>query len=366
MSKKNEKIEKHLRHAMEEMTPDAADRIWEQPAVRAEKEDWFLDGTQQKQARRGWYYKWAGLAAACFVIVILSWFQLYRAADAAIYLDVNPSISLSVSRSDKVVKAEAENHDGEVILEEMDLRGVKADVAVNALLGSMVRHGYLSQEQNAVLVSVEGKSTQRTDSLMQKISTDTKETMTTLLGDGIVLYQKVETDSREEETARTYQISPGKAALILRLTGSHSDWNLAELAGMPVEQLIRYCLLSDVDITEYLDRDGGVIGNIDDLREEILEELEESDSPEEIYEELLEEIRESDEDRAENDDPDDDDRYDNDDRYDDDQYDNDQYDNDDWDDQYDDDRYDSGDPDDDDRYDNDDQDGEPDDDPDDD
>ena len=53
-----------------------------------------------------------------------------------------------MNRNDKVLKAEPLNSDAEEILDNMDLEHVDVDIAVNALIGSMVRHGYLSDLDN--------------------------------------------------------------------------------------------------------------------------------------------------------------------------------------------------------------------------
>ena len=66
-------------------------------------------------------------------------------------MDVNPSIELRINNAEKVIAAEALNEDAEIILEDMKLRGVDVDVATNALIGSMVKNGYLSELSNSIL-----------------------------------------------------------------------------------------------------------------------------------------------------------------------------------------------------------------------
>ena len=54
----------------------------------------------------------------------------------------------------------------------MDLTGTDLDVAVNALIGSMLQNGYLSDIQNAILVSVENQDAAKSAQLQQHL-TDT-------------------------------------------------------------------------------------------------------------------------------------------------------------------------------------------------
>ena len=63
-------------------------------------------------------------------------------------LDVNPSIELTLNRSEKVLACTPVNEEAQAILADMDgggdLKGAKLDVAVNAIVGSLVRKGYLA------------------------------------------------------------------------------------------------------------------------------------------------------------------------------------------------------------------------------
>ena len=58
-------------------------------------------------------------------------------------IDVNPSVELSINRNGRVLKVRALNEDAVSIIDGMDLEGVDLNVAVNAVVGAMVTHGYL-------------------------------------------------------------------------------------------------------------------------------------------------------------------------------------------------------------------------------
>ena len=47
----------------------------------------------------------------------------------------------------------------------MDLKHTDLDVAMNALIGSMVKHGYLSEARHVVLVSVESSDSRKAEQL---------------------------------------------------------------------------------------------------------------------------------------------------------------------------------------------------------
>ena len=103
-------------------------------------------------------------AAACLCVAVLgggvSFYQNHR-VDSVIGIDVNPSIELSVNRNEKVLQANPLNEDAETILDDMNLKNVDLDIAVNALIGSMVRNGYLDELDNAILVTVSNENEKR-------------------------------------------------------------------------------------------------------------------------------------------------------------------------------------------------------------
>ena len=264
-SPSEKQLNDHLRRAVSAITSNHAEELWNTPVEKADSDAWFLEGTEAKRKSTHSYFRWASLAAACFAIIFIGWFQVYRVADATVYLDVNPSVTLDINRLGKVISADADNEDGRIILDNMALKGIDADVAMNALLGSMVKHGYLSQAQNTLLISVGGKNEARTTALRQKLSANAEQTLETLLGSGIILGQTVDLDDAAEDIAEHYGITPGKTALIIRLLKDRPEWNVQELAAMPMADLIRYCQAAGIDISQYLGEDGEVIGDLSSL-----------------------------------------------------------------------------------------------------
>ena len=69
----------------------------------------------------------------------------------------------------KVRTVTAQNEDAVQILDGMDLKGTDLKVAVNALLGSLVKHGYIGELANSILVTVENDDSQRGERLQTEI-----------------------------------------------------------------------------------------------------------------------------------------------------------------------------------------------------
>lgn len=159
------------------------------------------------------------------------------ARNSVIMLDVNPSISLTVNKKEKVVNAEGLNEDGKAVLNGMDLDGVDMNVAVNAVVGSMMQKGYLSDLQNAILVSVENSDTAKSAELQKRISDMIGNALQNVKLDGAVLSQSLNDTSALEQMAKDYNISIGKAALIQEVTAKDSTLTAEKLAPLSITEI---------------------------------------------------------------------------------------------------------------------------------
>lgn len=163
--------------------------------------------------------------------------EILVAANSIVILDVNPSIALTVNTEDKIVSAEGLNEDGNIVLDEMDLVGVDMTVAVNAIIGSMLQKGYLSDLQNAILVSVENEDAEASAALQARISSIIGNALKGGNLDGSVLSQTLNDTTDLEQMAQTYQISLGKAALIQEVMAQDETLTIEKLAPLSITEI---------------------------------------------------------------------------------------------------------------------------------
>ena len=119
----------------------------------------------------------------------------------------------------------------------MDLTGTDLDVAVNALIGSMLQNGYLSELQNAILVSVENQDAARSAQLQQQLTDTINSVFQGGHLEGAVLTQTVTETADLNDLARQYGISVGKAALIQDVTAQDATLTFASLAPLSVNEI---------------------------------------------------------------------------------------------------------------------------------
>lgn len=186
--------------------------------------------------------KWMQAMAACLAVLLLGGGVLVQQAHAVtsvVSLDVNPSIELRVNSREKVVSCQALNDEAAAVLADMDggrdLKGVKADVAVNAIVGSLVRCGYLGSLSSAILISVEDKDQARAQRLQQELTNVAGGALGN--SQAAVLSQTVQQDKELEKQAKANNISTGKAALIRQAMALNGSLTFEGLAQLSVEEL---------------------------------------------------------------------------------------------------------------------------------
>lgn len=162
--------------------------------------------------------------------------------DSIIGLDVNPSVELEVNKKEQVVKVLAKNDDAKEVLKDMDLDKADIDVALNAIIGSMVTKGYIDDLSNSILVSVENDDKVEGEKLRQKLVTKINGILGNDHMNGSVLSQSItNVDSKAKALSEKYDISLGKANLILDILSSNKFLTEKDLVGLSINELNVLC-----------------------------------------------------------------------------------------------------------------------------
>ena len=234
----NEKMEQRLAAALEKTAPDDMSGVLSRCEAR---KGTVIPMTTKKTANR----KWTTLVAACLAVMLLCgggvFYQQAHAVASVVSLDVNPSIELKVSRNEKVLVCTPLNEDAKAILADMsngaDLKGAKLDVAVNAIVGSLVRNGYLDSISSAIMISVEDEDAARAEKLQRELTSAVDGVLQTSEAKAAVLTQTLTQDAAREQQARENNISTGKAALVNRVLAINPALKFDALAKLSVEEL---------------------------------------------------------------------------------------------------------------------------------
>lgn len=246
-------LERKLARAAEHAAPDGLDAVLSRCGAqngsvmelnKFRTEVNAVDGEIKKTGSAGKLRPW--LAAACAALVLLgagggALYHNSYAVASVVSLDVNPSIELTVNRGERVISCTALNEEAAAVLFTMDggkdLKGVKLDVAVNAVVGALVQAGYMDSISSAILISVEDKDQARAQRLQAQLVASVDGVLQAQAPGTSVLSQVVDAGAERGNTQTA--ISGGKAALVrkvLEMNGG-GDEAFDRLAALSVEEL---------------------------------------------------------------------------------------------------------------------------------
>ena len=233
----NRNVEKRIQSAYRDIAPDILDAV-------------LSDCTEQKGAtivmmeQKKTYPALKRLAAlaAAFAVVLLGAFGIYSYREehtvaSRITLDVNPGIEIHVNKAEKVLAVNPMNKDAETVIGTMDFTGSSLEVTVNALIGSMLRNGYLSEAANSILVTVDHSDSAQGLALQTKLMTEINEILANHHISGAVLGQTVNDTEELRQLSDRYGITEGKARLIHQIVTQNTLYSFEQLVPLTINEL---------------------------------------------------------------------------------------------------------------------------------
>ncbi len=231
---KDNELKERIYSLFDNQVPDEFNKILSKS--KAEERNNYM---KEKTKNKGWFWK---LAFTCmFLLVIgggLFTYQRNFKVDSTIALDVNPSIELKINKKDKIISCNALNEDAEEILQDMDFKNVDIDIALNAIIGSMVTKGYINELSNSILISVDNNDPAKAEELRQKLVTKIDSILSSDKITGSVLSQTISKETAEaEEFAKKNNISVGKAKLILEVVKNNPLLKAENLVNLSINEI---------------------------------------------------------------------------------------------------------------------------------
>lgn len=194
--------------------------------------------------------------------------------DSLVDLDVNPGIELLTNQKNRVLEAYATNGDGDKVLSGMDLHNVDLQVALNAIVGSMVQQGYMTKDTKGVLVTVQNKDQKKADNLRKLVVKEMEIALSTEDMNAAVFHQVISSQNNNASAfARKNNISLGKAVFVLNLANKARSLDAKELAKMKISEIAKLVADKNIDIRDIIeyDSDDSLWENIADAIEDINE-----------------------------------------------------------------------------------------------
>lgn len=218
-----------IRNAFTKITPHKLDDIKEELKTR---DDNIVVETKKKKKR---YLFAVPVVALCMVLMVM-FLPATGQVQTVVGLDVNPSVELNLDDDYKILEVKTNNEDGKKIVGDMDLTGSDVEVGVNALIGAMLKEGYIDELKNSLLVSVTGENEAENEKLRQQLSLNIDELLKASDINGSIVSQTI-ADKSIEELAKQYQISVGKAEIIQQLVSKNSLYTFESLKDLSIHEL---------------------------------------------------------------------------------------------------------------------------------
>ena len=154
----------------------------------------------------------------------------------AITIDINPSVELFTNDSGKVVKYDALNDDGIILLDGLNLKNMTVEAATNALFTKATTLGYIDMdsEDNAILVTVLDEDEDDGDKIADQVE-DAIEGAALENGVEVTVIKQGITDELKEQ-ANDYGISNGKMMYITKVAEKYG-FEVEELAPLSISEI---------------------------------------------------------------------------------------------------------------------------------
>lgn len=192
--------------------------------------------------------------AACFIVCFgifggVLWNN--QAAASVITIDVNPSVEITANRNDKVLEVTAVNEDAEVIIGENDFSNAELSDVVDELISSMADSGYMDNENNGILVTVQNDDDEKATELGKELVSDIDNALEKKDKKAGVINQTVTVSEDIRKFANDNYISYGKAVFIMNIASKDSSIDPVKLTKMSIADIIEIVSEKNIDISEF-------------------------------------------------------------------------------------------------------------------
>ena len=282
----NKRYEANLKKAVKNMVPDDMFQRISQNVPAGNERTMIMSLNNNKRRPLRWI---SAAVAAVFLLAIGVSGGAYYAenlkVDSIVNIDVNPSIELLTNRNEKVLEANPINDDAKAVIGDMDLKNVNLDIAINALIGSMVKNGYIVDTDNGILVSVQNNNSAKANHMRNVVVANIEDSLKVNKIEASIVNQTVTEIGEAEKFAKENNISVGKAVFVMNLASKNASFKAEELAKLSLRELAELVSKNNINIADIVDYDAD-----DSIWENIAEEVEDID---EDIEEQKEEQKEN-------------------------------------------------------------------------
>lgn len=252
---KKPEIEKSIMRAVNEAPSLDFEKLANMPVERMCEHDYI---TRQQEVTRPHLRKLTAAACSLIVLICISyWIFMYRMPYSIISVDAQHSIEIVTNRQNKVIGVRTFSKESEEMIEGLDLMNKDFILAVDDILSSMVKLGYLKDGNISIMLSVESENIQKAGYMLHTLNGTALEG---LYSKGLrpeLLTQSFAKNLDNSEAAKKYSISVGKMNLINNIlrTDVKYTYSAETLSRMSMEELME--IYFNDPVSEISEQSGG-------------------------------------------------------------------------------------------------------------
>lgn len=126
---------------------------------------------------------------------------------AYVYIDINPSIEVSIDKNGKIINAVPLNEDGKKILDKLPYKGLDITTFLAQTVVESQKLGFLKEEDTVIITTVPVKNSQVINEDIQKAVNNIKKT------NAKIQIETLKSSKAQREEAKKEKTSPGRLIL---------------------------------------------------------------------------------------------------------------------------------------------------------
>lgn len=174
---------------------------------------------------------------ALCAVAIFSFITFNIRPSAIVSIDVNPAIELKVNHKDRVIDVITHNEEAKIVVGDMELKNVDIEVVVHAITGKMFQLGYLNNIKNSMLLTVQSDDVEYRTYLKDMLSRDIETSYQIYETPISLLIQELDYHTDLARIAKQYNISEGKASLIMELVNANPEYQIQDFINLSIQDI---------------------------------------------------------------------------------------------------------------------------------
>lgn len=267
---KKAELEQSLCRAINDAPALNFEKLLQEPVIKMTEDDYITRmAAPPARKMKPWHVRRLSAVMASimvFFVCIGTWFVQFKTTDSTIALDADSGIVITTNKQQQILSVKAYSAQAQKALNEMNLTNEKLENSVNQIVTAMIEQGYLNENSNVIMVSVENQNTAQASSLADSVDQAIKDSTTESSVAPTVVKQSVVNDTDSQSLADQYQVSVGKVNIMKEIAAADSSYNMESLAAMSVTELIQVSEEKNIDLSTIIKTDESDPNKTNDTR----------------------------------------------------------------------------------------------------